>query len=88
MALRAAREFFHMKVAELYGCEIPQKADREPLFSELVAPTLSIERARAARGELSHSGLRILQNRLQRKVIPFFGEMSISAVGLLAPTEI
>lgn len=87
VALRAAKEFFHLKVAELFGAQFPEQTTQHALFRELVPPTLTVERARTARGELSESGLRILRNRLQRKVLPFFGDMPVSKVGYTPVSE-
>ncbi len=81
VALRAAKEFFHLKVAELFGSHVPKSEDSGIFFRDLVDPALSIEQARTERGEFSREGLRILQNRLYKKVVPFFGDMVITDVG-------
>lgn len=81
VAFRAAKEFFHLKVAELFGSHVPVHEERGTVFRDLVDPALSIEQARTERGEFSSEGLRILQNRLYKKVVPFFGDMKITNVG-------
>jgi integrase len=81
VAFRAAKEFFHLKVAELFGSHVPVIEERPVVFRDLVDPALSIEQARNERGEFSSEALRILQNRLYKKVVPFFGDMPIMDVG-------
>ena len=81
VAFRAAKEFFHLKVAELFGSHVPVHEERGVVFRDLVDPALSIEQARNERGEFSTDSLRILQNRLYKKVVPFFGDMPITDVG-------
>ncbi len=81
VALRAAKEFFHVKTAELYGQSIVERPKIETLYKDLVMPMLSVERARVKRGEFSAGSLRILQNRLARTIMPFFGEMRVKSIG-------
>ncbi len=81
VALRAAKEFFHVKTAELYGQSIVERPKIETLYKDLVMPMLSVERARVKRGEFSAGSLRILQNRLARTIMPFFGEMPVKSIG-------
>lgn len=80
-AINAAKQFFHLKTAEIYGNEISPREHNEYLFKDLVAPTLALELARVQRGELSQASLRIFQNRMHKNIIPFFGEMQINRVG-------
>jgi integrase len=81
VAIRAAKDFFHQMVANLYGSTITPREDRALLFSDLVAPTIAIETARTQRGEYSIAGLNILRNRLHKSVEPHFGKMPIDKVG-------
>jgi len=81
VAIRAAKEFFHIKTAEIFGTEIVERPNTEPLFNDLVAPMLAIEQARTQRGEFSTDGLRILQNRLSKTIVPFFADMPIKRIG-------
>ncbi len=84
VAINSAKEFFHQKVADIYGSQIAErqnaKIDRPILFKDCVQPTLAIEQARANRNELSKLGLTILRNRLYKTVMPFFSEMPITKV--------
>jgi integrase len=81
VAIRAAKDFFHQSVADLYGTTINIREDRALLFGDLVAPTIAIETARTQRGEYSAAGLNILRNRLHKSVEPHFGKMPIDKVG-------
>lgn len=84
VAINSAKEFFHQKVADIYGTKIierqNQKIDKVLLFKDFVQPTLAIEQARASRNELSKLGLTILRNRLYKTVLPFFSEIPITKV--------
>jgi len=81
VALRAARDFFHQKVADVYGQQVVQRSEKAVTFQDLVNPTLSHERARVDRGELSQEGLRILRNRLLKTIEPFFGTRPVTDIG-------
>ena len=81
VAFRAARDFFHAKTAELYGQTIVERPETGNLFKDLVTPMLALEQARMQRGEFSEAGLRILQNRLQKTILPFFGERPLQQIG-------
>jgi len=81
VALRAAKEFFHVKTAELYGQTIVERPNTVTLYKDLVMPMLSVERARVKRGEFSAGSLRILQNRLTNTILPFFGDMPVKRIG-------
>jgi len=80
VAFRAARDFFHTKTAELYGLSLVERPDTGRLFKDLVTPMLTLERARMERGEFSESGLRILQNRLHKSILPYFGDMQVKDI--------
>ena len=81
VALRAARDFFHAKTAELYGQTIVERPETGNLFKDMATPVLAQEQARVERGEFSADGLRILQNRLHKTILPFFGDMPIKGIG-------
>ena len=80
VAFRAARDFFHAKTAEIYGLSLVERPDTGRLFKDLVTPMLTLERARMERGEFSESGLRILQNRLHKSILPYFGAMHVKDI--------
>ena len=79
-AISAAKQFFHIKAAELYGEQVIKRVDKPVLFADVVAATLAVQQGRVARGELSKAGLRILQNRLQKTILPYFGAMEIGKI--------
>lgn len=80
-AISAAKQFFHLKTAELYGAEVVTKPEHECLFQDLVSATLAVELGRVQRGEFSTASLRIFQNRLYKTIIPFFGAMPVAKIG-------
>jgi integrase len=75
-AISLAKQFFHIKTAELYGETVKAKDDAVKL-SDVIQATLSLQQARCQRGELSKEGLQILRNRLHRVLIPHFGKMTL-----------
>jgi len=79
-AVSAAKQFFHIKTAELYGEQVIQRIDKPVIFADVIAATLAVQQGRVARGELSTAGLRILQNRLQKTILPYFGAMEIGKI--------
>ncbi len=50
------------------------------LFADVVAAALAVQKGRVAKGELSSEGLRILQNRIQKTILPYFGAMEIGKI--------
>ena len=55
-----ARDFFHSKVAELYGVAVQLTTEREVVFADLVDPTLAMHQGRVDRGEFMQNSLRML----------------------------
>ena len=82
VAIRAAKDFFHQSVADLYGTTINIREDKVLLFSDLVAPTIAIETARTQRGDYSAAGLNILRNRLHKSVEPHFAGLKMNEIPL------
>lgn len=76
-ALSAARDFFHSKVAELYGVTLQKSLHREVLFADLVDPTVAMHQGRVDRGEYTQNSLRMMRNRLQRYVVPVLGHVPV-----------
>lgn len=79
-AISAAKQFFHIKTAELYGEQVVKKVDKPVIFADVVSAALAVQQGRVARGELSSAGLRILQNRIQKTILPYFGAMEIGKI--------
>ena len=80
-AISAAKQFFHIKVADLYGEHVRDRGEEPNKFSELVQAALAFQQGRVQRGELSAEGLAILRNRLQKDILPFFGDMPVDKIG-------
>ncbi len=79
-AISLAKQFFHIKSAELYGESIQQRAS-ETLFADVVPAALALQQARVQRGGLSSAELRIFQNRLHKTIVPYFGKMALTRIG-------
>jgi len=80
-AISQAKQFFHIKTAELYGGLIKLRDERSSKFADLVPAVLAFQQARSKRGELSSASIPILRNRLHGAILPFFGHMPIEEVG-------
>jgi len=80
-AISAAKQFFHIKTAELYGTGVIKREDKPNKFSDVVPAMFAFQQARVKRGEYSNGSLVILRNRLDKTILPFFGQMSIEQVG-------
>jgi hypothetical protein len=76
-AISAAKQFFHIKVADLYGEHIRDRGEEPNKFVEPVQAALAFQQGRVQRGELSAEGLAILRNRLQKDILPFFGDVPV-----------
>lgn len=79
-AISQAKQFFHIKTAELYGEHVVKREDKPVTFADVVPAAMAAQQARVARNELSSAGLRILQNRLQKTILPYFGNMELGAI--------
>ncbi len=79
-AISLAKQFFHIKSAELYGESLQQQVS-ETLFADVVPAALALQQARVQRGELSSAGLRIFQNRLHKTNVPYFGKIAVARIG-------
>lgn len=80
-AISAAKTFFHIKTAELYEQDIKQREQLKSTFAEVVPAMLATQQARVARKELTAEGLRILQNRLHKSILPMLGNLEVAKIG-------
>jgi hypothetical protein len=80
-AIHQAKQFFHIKLAELYGEGIKDRGERPNKFADLVQAALAFQQGRVKRGELTAASLAILRNRLHKTILPFFGEMALEQIG-------
>ena len=78
-AISLAKQFFHIKTAELYG-ETVTKQDDAVKFADVVQATLAQQQARCERGELSKEGVQIFRNRLHKSILPFFGNLPLRQI--------
>ena len=76
-AISQAKQFFHIKTAELYGEDIPQREDRVPMFGDVAPAVLAQEQARVRRGELSAAGFAIFRSRIHKTLLPAFGTLEL-----------
>ncbi len=81
VAMAAARDYFHVLVANVYGMQVRVREEREVLYEDLVDATLTIEQGRADRGEFAHASLRHLRARMRKTILPFFGKIPIKRIG-------
>ena len=80
-AISQAKQFFHIKTAELYGTQVQLRDDKSCKFADVVPAMLAFQQSRVKRGELSAASIPILRNRLQNSIVPFFGLTPIDKVG-------
>ncbi len=78
-AISLAKQFFHIKTAELYG-ETVTKQDDAVKFADVVQATLAQQLARAERGEITREGVQIFRNRLHKSILPFFGNLPLRQI--------
>ena len=86
-AISQAKQFFHIKTAELYGSQVRQREEKSPTFADVVPAMMAYQQSRVARGELSAASLPILRNRIHNSILPFFGPMPIDQVGFKALSD-
>lgn len=80
-ALRLARDYYNTMLIRVYGEDYIERTPTNLcLFRSLVPKVEEIEEARVKRGDLSANGLRIFRNRMDKNVLPFFGDMAAEKV--------
>ena len=80
VAISGAKNFFHLKVAELYGEQRPEREDKCKPFKDFVQAALSAQLARVKRGEFTQLSLDILRSRLLKSVVPYFGDKDVRSI--------
>ena len=80
-AISQAKQFFHIKTAELYAGFIKDRGAKQIKFSDLISDVLAFQQARVTRGELSAASMPILRNRIHSSILPYLGQMAIDQVG-------
>lgn len=80
-ALTLARDYYNTMLIRIYGeSYIERTPSNQCLFRSLVPKVIAIEENRVQRGDLSADGLRIFRNRMNKNVLPFFGERALDTV--------
>lgn len=80
-AISLAKQFFHIKTAELYVDKIEVRDDKKAKFAELMPGVLQSLQARVKRGEFSEANIPIFLQRMHNNILPYFGEMIMEQIG-------
>ncbi len=80
-AISQAKQFFHIKTAELYADKIQARSDRCPKFADLLPAVVQGLQARVKRGEFAAANIPIFLNRMHNSILPYFGDMSMDQIG-------
>lgn len=80
-AISAAKQFFHIKTAELYSDQVTAHGDKSPKFSDLLPAVVQGLQARVKRGEFAAANIPIFLQRMHKSILPYFGDMSMDQIG-------
>jgi integrase len=80
-AISLAKQFFHIKTAELYVDKIEVRDDKKAKFADLMPGVLQSLQARVKRGEFSEANIPIFLQRMHNNILPYFGEMIMEQIG-------
>ncbi len=80
-AISQAKQFFHIKTAELYADRIQTRSDKSPKFADLLPAVLQGLHARVKRGEFAAANIPIFLQRMHNSILPYFGDMSMDQIG-------
>jgi hypothetical protein len=79
-AISLAKQFFHIKTAELYADKIEARPDKKVKFADLVPAVVVALQARVKRGEFAAANIPIFLNRMHNSILPYFGDMSMEQI--------
>ena len=79
-AISQAKQFFHIKTAELYSGMIEVREDQKVRFEDLMPGVLQGLHARVKRGEFAAANIPIFLNRMHNSILPYFGQMAIEQI--------
>ena len=79
-AISQAKQFFHIKTAELYADKIEARPDKKVKFADLVPAVVVTLQARVKRGEFAAANIPIFLNRMHNSILPYFGDMSMEQI--------
>lgn len=80
-AISAAKQFFHIKTAELYADKIQARSDRCPKFADLLPAVVQGLQGRVKRGEFAAANIPIFLQRMHNSILPYFGDMNMDQIG-------
>jgi integrase len=80
-AISQAKQFFHIKTAELYADKIQARSDRSPKFADLLPAVVQGLQGRVKRGEFAAANIPIFLQRMHNSILPYFGDMSMDQIG-------
>lgn len=80
-AISAAKQFFHIKTAELYSDQVTARGDKSPKFADLLPAVLQGLQARVKRGEFAAANIPIFLQRMHNSILPYFGDMTMDQIG-------
>jgi Phage integrase SAM-like domain len=79
-AISLAKQFFHIKTAELYVDRIEVRDDKKVKFADLLPGVLQGLQARVKRGEFAAANIPIFLNRMHNSILPYFGDMNMEQI--------
>lgn len=79
-AISQAKQFFHIKTAELYADKIVARSDRRIKFADLIPAVVVGLQARVKRGEFAAANIPIFLNRMHNSILPYFGSMTMEQI--------
>jgi hypothetical protein len=80
-AISQAKQFFHIKTAELYADRLVVPDDKSPKFADLLPAVVQGLQARVKRGEFAAANIPIFLQRMHNSILPYFGDMSMDQIG-------
>ena len=80
-AISQAKQFFHIKTAELYADKIVVRDDRKIKFADLIPGVVLGLQARVKRGEFVAANIPIFLSRMHSSILPYFGDMAMEQIG-------
>ena len=79
-AISKAKQFFHIKTAELYADRVEVRDDKKAKFADLLPGVLQGLQARVKRGEFAAANIPIFLQRMHNSILPYFGDMTMEQI--------
>jgi Phage integrase SAM-like domain len=79
-AISQAKQFFHIKTAELYVDRIEVRDDKKIKFADLLPGVVQGLQARVKRGEFAAANIPIFMQRMHNSILPYFGDMAMEQI--------